>query len=571
MMLALASCKPGSKTTASKPVEKKSENTKLTPEQLMAYTTTYFNASREKMLGNMEDAENLYKQCIRLNPQEPSPYYELATIYTNQNKFAEALQLARKAAELAPKNEWFNYLYAGLLERTKQFNEAINVYEKLVKLNPGKIEYKYELADCYISTGKYNDAIEVYDEFEKTFGVTEEISVQKERLYVRAGNFDKAVSEVKKLVSSNPTETRYLHILAELYSANGKNEDAFQVYNEILRINSNDPYVHLSLADYYRDKKQNDKGYEELKLAFLNPELDIDIKIKILLSYYTLTENDNTLKSQAFELSQILVDKHPAEAKAHAINGDFLYREKRLEEARSNYRKAIQIDNSRFPLWSQLLVIDSELSDYKSLNEESKKAMELFPNQPVLYLFNGMSQIQSKNYQAAIEVLNEGRINVVDNRPLLSQFHANLGDAYNYLRNFEESDKNYEKALEYDPDNIYVLNNYSYYLSLRGEYLEKAAKMASRCNQLEPNNSSYQDTYAWILYHQNKLEDAKAWLERALENGGNKNPVILEHYGDVLFRLNDKDKAYLMWQTAKEKGQGSEKLDKKLAEKTLIE
>ncbi len=570
-MIALASCKPASKTTASSTPAEKSKSGKLTPEHLQMYTTTYFNATREKMRGNMEDAENLYKQCIRMNPEEPSAFYELATIYTNQNKYAEALQLARRASELSPKNEWFHYLYAGLLERTKQFDEAIKVYEKLTKINPEKIDYKYELADCYITAKKYSEAIKIYDEFEKIFGVTEEISVQKERLYVKTGNFDKAVAEVKKLISSNPLETRYLHILAELYSANSKNEDAFQVYNEILRLDSNDPFVHLSLADYYRDKKENEKGYQELKLAFENPDLDIDIKIKILLSYYTLTENDNTLKSQAFELSQILVDKHPTQAKAHAINGDFLYREKRLQEARTNYRKAIEIDNSRFPLWSQLLVINSELNDFKALGEESKKAMELFPTQPVLYLFNGMSCIQNKDYQSAIDILNEGRINVVENRPLLSQFHANLGDAYNYIRNYEESDKNYEKALEYEPDNIYVLNNYSYYLSLRGERLDRAAALSLHCNQIEPNNASYQDTYAWILYHQNKLEEAKTWLEKALENGGNKNPVILEHYGDVLFKLQDKDKAYLMWQTAKEKGKGSDLLDKKLAEKTLFE
>lgn len=538
---------------------------------MLEYTTLYFNASREKMLGNYEEAEALFKQCIRMNPLEGSSYYELSAIYTNQNKFAEALQLSRRAAELNPKNEWFLLLYGGLLERTKQYSEAAGIYQKLVKLNPEKVDYQYELGECYINAGKFNDAIKIYDHVESIYGVSEELSVQKERLYIRSGNFDKAVTEIKKLISSNPTETRYLHMLAELYTANSKLDDAFQVYSEILRLNQMDPYVHLSLADYYRSKQQNDKSYEEIKLAFENADLDIDIKIKILLSYYSLTETDNTLKGQAFELSSIITKVHPGEAKAYAIKGDFLYREKKLDEARTNFRKAIEIDNSRFPLWSQLLVIDSELLDYKALSEESKKAMELFPNQPIIYLFNGIASIQEKNYPGAVEALNEGRINVVDNKNLLSQFYAHLGDAYNYMQKFAESDNSYDKALELDPDNVYVLNNYSYYLSLRGENLERAARLSLRTNEIEPNNSSYQDTYAWILYRMSKFQEAKLWLEKAMENGGNKNPVILEHYGDVLFKMNEKEKAYLMWQTAKEKGKGSDFLDKKLADKTLYE
>lgn len=566
----LVSCKPAKQTAGSSGSAPKKDQ-KLSAQQQVEYTNLYFNATREKMLANFEEAEAMYKQCIRLNPAEASPYYELASIYTNRNKYAEALQFIREAVRLNPKNEWFLLLYGGLLQRTKQNQEAISAYQKLVKLNPSKIDYKYELAEVYINAGKLNDAIKIYDDLEKDFGVSEEVSVQKERLYIRAGQFDKAVAEVQKLISTNPTETRYLHMLAELYVANSKHDEAFEIYNQILRLNSQDPYVHLSLADYYRQKKDNAKGYQELKLAFENPELDIDIKIKIMLSYYSLTENDNTLKEQAFELSKLLTEVHPKEAKAYAIYGDFLYRERRLSEARDNYRKAIDIDNTRFPLWSQMLVISSELGDHKALVEDSKKALELFPNQPVLYLFNGIGNIQEKNYPAAIEALNEGRINVVDNKALLGQFYANLGDVHHYVKKYKESDEFYEKALEVDPDNLYVLNNYSYYLSVRNENLERAAKLSERSNMLDPSNPSYQDTYAWILYKQGKYAEAKAWLEKAIESGGSKNAVILEHYGDVLFKLGEKEKAYLQWQTAKEKGKGSDLLDKKVADKVLYE
>ena len=396
-------------------------------------------------------------------------------------------------------------------------------------------------------------------------------AIQKEKVYVKLGDADKAADEIKNLIKAFPDEFRYYGLLADLYIANDRYDEAFEAYNKILEIDPEDPYVHLSLADYYRNTGDNEKSFEELRIAFKNKNLDIDTKVQILLSYYSITETYPELKEQAFELNKILTKVHPEEAKAYTIYGDFLYREKKLKEAKYNFSKAIKYDNSKFEVWSQLLFIQSELQDFDSILVVSKNALELFPNQPIFYFFYGVGKLQKKEYKEAVEYLDMGKDYVIDNKPLLAQFYANMGDAYNSLEDYVESDKAYDKALELEPSNVYVLNNYSYYLSLRGEKLEKAEEMSALSNKLEPNQANYQDTYAWVLYKRGKYEEALKWLEKALSNGATNNGVILEHLGDVYYKLNDVSKALEYWKQAKDAGDASDQIDKKIADQKLYE
>jgi Tfp pilus assembly protein PilF len=126
-------------------------------------------------------------------------------------------------------------------------------------------------------------------------------------------------------------------------------------------------------------------------------------------------------------------------------------------------------------------------------------------------------------------------------------------------------------ALVFDPSNAYVLNNYSYFLSLRGEKLDEAGKMAEQANILSPNTASYEDTYGWVLYKSGKYSDAKDWLGKALKDGGAEDGTVLEHYGDILFKLNDIDGAVQYWMKAKTKNVESDTIDKKIAERKLYE
>ncbi len=546
-------------------------NKDLSDKETVQFKVLFFNANKERILGNYDLAETLFYQALKLDPNSAASMYELANIYTFQNNKRQALYYSRKAASIDPQNVWYQLQFANCLKDNKQFGSVIAVYERLVKNNPENFDFYYELANAYLVVGKLGDAIKVYDKIESKIGVTEEASMQKLKIYKMTKNTDKAVQEAKALIKTFPKEGKYYGMLGELYQDKGLNDKAMQAYNDLLAIDPTNAYVHLALADFYRSQKQDEKAFEEIKIAFQSTDLDIDTKVKILLSYYAITETYTELKSDADELCKIIITVHPDEAKAFSIYGDFLFRDKKFEDARTQYRKAIALDKEKYALWNQLLIIESELNDFAAMQKESEEAIELFPTQALPYFFSGASNIQLKHYQEAIDELSEGKEFVFENKLLLAQFYSSIGDAQYQLKNYAESDAAYDKSLELDSANAYVLNNYSYYLSLRDKELEKAEQMSKKSNDLDPNNSSYQDTYGWVLYQMKKYDDAKIWIEKALESGGKNSGTILEHYGDILYQLGDIENAIVYWIDAKKHNVVSNFIDKKIADRKIYE
>lgn len=534
-------------------------------------SSVFIDANKQKTLGNYTEAIKLFNQALELNPTDGASMYELARLYTIIGNTEMALKYADMAVKTEPENTYYLLFYAGLLQSNEDFESAAGIYENLIVLKPDNPEYYNRLAVAYLYAKEPMEAIRVYDELEELTGINEKSSLKKQSIYLQENKVDKAVEEMEKLINAFPMETKYYAILAEICMNNGMEDKALEAYNKIAEINADDPYIHISLADYYKKSGDYEHAFEELKLGFRNPNLDIDSKIQILIQYYTLNEIYSDLKEEAFELAEILMEVHPNDPKSYSIYGDFLYQDKQFEKARTAFRNVIALDSSKYLVWEQLLFTESELQDTEALYQESTRAIELFPEQPIPYLFAGGTLYEKKKWEECIRVLERGAYFVVSNDRLLAQFYAYLGDAYYQIEDIDKSDAYYDKVLMINPDHDYVLNNYAYYLSLRGENLEKAAKMAKRATELKPDSPSNQDTYGWVLYKLGYYDEAKLWIEKAIANNPEASPVMLEHLGDVYWKLDDKKQAVEYWEKAKEAGKGSEFLDKKVSDKTLYE
>ena len=510
-------------------------------------------AKKYQITDNIQKAQELYRIYIDRFPLDPVAYYELSRILGNKKEFAEAIKLSQKAVSLDPSNTWYRLYLADLYQEQGDYKNAVDIYEKIIAEHPGDLENYYQLAVLYIVAEKYHDAIKIYDKIEAKTGISEDISVQKEKIWLHLNDLQKAESEIQKLVNSDPANTKFLSMLAEFYMSNQMYEKALVLYNKILAADPGNPYIHMSLADYYRKTGNKEKAYEELKLGFANPNLDIDTKVNILLSFYTVNQLYSDLKDQAMTLAKILIETHPIEPKAHSIYGDLLLQDKQYEVARDEFLKVITLDSSKYVVWEQVIRLDLQLEKFDHLLEYSKRASELFPEQPIPWLFSGMAYYQTKKYDDAVKVLNTGLKLVVDNDERLSEFYMSLGDSYHALKQPDESDKAYEKALQLKDNNPYVLNNYSYYLSLRNKDLDKAEKMAKKAITLDPDNSSFEDTYGWVLYKLGRFDEAKTWISKALQDKEHSSGEVLEHYGDVLFKLGDTQNAVEYWIKAKTK------------------
>lgn len=529
----------------------------------------YYEAAKQKVLGNYDMALELFKQYQSSHPNDAATAYEMADIYSELKQASKAIPQAEKAVELDVENKWYKMLLFQLYQSEGRFEESGDIIKQLMLSEPENLEYIQEMALNQIYAGNLKDAIRTYDSMEELIGITEEISQQKQRIYLLMGKPDKAIAEIERLTTAFPEDTRYLEMLAEQYMSNKLADKALLTYQRILEIDPDNPYINISLSDYYRQKGDKAKSLEYLKAGFANPALDIDTKVQILLAYYTVNEIYSDRKEEAFSLAELMITAHPEEPKAWSIYADLLYQDKKLEEARDAFYKVIAIDSGKYLVWEQLLFVQSELNDSNAMAEEGERAISMFPQQPFLYLFAGVGRFQLKDYEKAAEHFSNGTKFTVANNKLLEQFYSYLGDTYFQLKDHAASDQAYEKALSLNPDNSLVLNNYAYYLSLRGEELDKAAEMAKKSVELDPENSSNQDTYGWVLFQLGKYEEAKEWIARAI-GSEEESAVVIEHYGDVLWMLGDRNEALKYWERALNLGEGSEFLEKKVQEKNYF-
>jgi tetratricopeptide (TPR) repeat protein len=548
----------------------KKEQKLLKEEQTLRQAEEFFvEGNKDFILGRFDKATDYFARALKIMPENAAFNFKIADSYVQQNNNEKAIFHAQKAYSIDSKNRFYGILLAQLYERTKKYKEAIKIYEKIVENHEGSDELLLNIANLQVFTNDFSGALKTYNKLEELYGLNEEIIRQKQLLYLKQNKLDEAILEWKKLIASNPDDQNLVIDLANLLFVNNRNLEAKKLLEETMAKYPDSPYASLMLSEVYKKEGKKEEAKVELQKAFASPNLNIDAKIGVLISMIRQIQADTIFKSELIELGNTLVKVHPNEAKAFAMNGDILAIQEKKQPALQNYIQSVSLDNSHYKIWQQIIFLASELNQNDTIIKYSEKAVEIFPSQPIFYYYAGSAFHQKKNYVKAIEQFSTGKKITINNNDLVVQFLSQLGDSYNAIKNHPKSDSSYDEALLLDPENVHVLNNYSYYLSLRKEQLEKAKKMCEKMLIKSPNEAAYLDTYAWVLYQLKDYENAKIYIEKALLK--TNDATIIEHYGDILFQIGDKTNAIIQWQKAK-KGEGySDLLDKKIESKQLYE
>jgi tetratricopeptide (TPR) repeat protein len=512
----------------------------------------------------------LFEKLVQRTPANGAGHYMLATALVKLDRADDAISASKKAYDLDKTNIFYAQQLAELYAKKRKYAEAAQIYEVLTVQSPENIQYGIELAAVYVFNDQFDKAISAYDRLEKSIGVTEEITRQKQQLYLRQNNLEKALAESRKLIAAEPSEVSYRVEMAEILIANDRLVEAVTPLEEALKINPDEAQAHVLLADIYRRNGDVEKCNRELKLVFANSNLEAEPKIRVLSGYLKMLKTEEEIKD-ALQLAKQLADTHPNESKTNVIYADMLMRTGKKAEARDMYAKAARLDGSVFEIWGAVLQLDGELNQIDSMLVHSELALEVFPNQGMLWYSNGTANLMKKDYTKAISSLEESLKLITDKPDMVPFIHAQMGDAYNGLSDHAKSDASYELALKGNPDNDHVLNNYSYFLSLRKEKLDLALKMSTKLVEMHGTNPTYLDTHAWVLYILKDYKKAKTYLERALAADSTVSGTIIEHYGDVLFKLGERENAVAQWRKAKSKGETTELLDKKIATGALHE
>lgn len=537
----------------------------------------FLEALRQRSLKQYDAAADNLLRCLCLDPNKAAVYSELANlnISCGKNKLAKNYML--KAVSLDPTNIWTNQVLAQLYTDNNEYELAATTFEQILKKDPDNADYYYYmLAQLYTKNQQYDKAIKAWDGLEETNGISDRITMEKFKLYVAQDKVNKAFDEIDKLIKAFPMDAKYKVLKGDLYQAVGKNEKAESAYKKVLKSDPNNSVAKTQLAMLYISNKRENEGMNMIKSVLGDSLADIDIK-KNILAYVSQDSIVMTRIDDSIFLN--LIKMHPNEEFPYLAYSSFLLDKKNLDGFKY-MRKALEINPKYEDSWNLLINYYMMENDTIGIYNACTEALEHFPENANFYYTLGIVYQNMDKKDSTIYAWNKA-VNLLkgQNLTLASVIQGSVGDVYSSLGKKEAAYAAYDSAIVLDEKNMLVLNNYAYFLACDGKELQKAERMSAMTVQAHPKNATFLDTYAWVFFKQGNYLLAMMYIEQALANGGGDNAELLEHYGDILFMNENKDKANDFWKRAYDlhqtgdpsKYEGLDKLKQKIESGTYVE
>jgi tetratricopeptide (TPR) repeat protein len=519
-----------------------------------------------------------FLRASELNPTNAAIGYKIAEVLVKSGKdedFQKASVYIEQALRLEKKNKYYYLLASNIYNSLGLFGKSTQILEALVKEVPETEEYLYELASIYQFDKKDDEAIKTYNRAENALGVNEISSLQKQRIYLEKGKINEAIREVEKLIEAFPEEERYVMAFAEMLAQNKQLPRAISFLESHLKLNPQSSSAKMLLGGLYRDDGQEKRSREMVLELVSDPQASLTSKLIVLGTYNATIAQAKSkgISDLGFEHFVVgLFEKVQAtdanNSSVQMVGGDLFLTLERKVEARDMYAKSIRLGAKGFEVWQNLLFLETQAQLYDSVITHGEEALELFPNQGMVYYFNGYAYLRKKDFAPAVQQLEQAKKLSASDLPQVAEINGMLGDAYQALNQYDKSASAYDEALAFNPMNDIILNNYSYYLSLRKADLDKAEKMSSLLIKQHPDKSAYLDTHAWVLYHREKYKEAKKVMERALALE-KPSAINYEHYGDILFKLGNIDEAVAQWRKAKALDSKNQEIERKIANRKI--
>ena len=539
--------------------------------QDLAKNAEYFSKGlEEKYNENYPVAIYNFEQALLYYNDDDASMYELSDLYQMVGRDTEAFSMINHAAELQPDNKWYQIRLAQFCVKNGDYQSFVNIYDKLIENEPENLEYLEAYINVLLRMGEYDKVLEKLDVLEVQVGKNEYIFLQRIQIYDEQGKKSQAIEEMEKLVEFMPDNTHYRALLAEAYRKVKRDKDAYRQYLKIKEIEPDNKYINISLMDYYQSMGELDKAFDEFIAAIKNKNLDYETKAQIY-DFWFQKQDIKDVIDDAEEAGKAFMEMYPDKSIGYYIIGSVYFNKQDYTSAKEYYNMALEREANSFVSLYQLSLCYIDLNDYQGLIEITDKAKAFYPEQPVFYLFNGIGYFNIKDYENTIKALEKGR-NLSANKDLTADFDTYIGDTYMLLKNNKKAFESYDRVLRAKPDNIYVLNNYAYYLSLDNHDFDKALQMSAKTIQAEPKNPTYLDTYAWILYKLDRYDEALKYMNKVFKYDKNPQGINYEHLGDIQYKLGDTKNAVKNWKKAKKAGgEVSDFLDKKIKDERLYE
>lgn len=535
----------------------------------------FFEAVRQQNEENFDAAFDLYQHALEIDSAAPEVYYQLSVFYSQLKEDSVALGYMVKASKLNPDNPYYLERVAQAYSALQNFPKAIEAYEHLWNMDHNSTDVLQILLRLYQQQKDYKQMLATLNRIETAEGGSEQITMAKMQVYDMMNDKKAAYKELKSLAEEHPLDLSYQVMLGNWIMQNGKQRDAFKIFQQALKEEPDNAYAQSSLYDYYVAAGQSQQAQVLLEELLTNPRTETATKATLLRQYVMRNERQGGDSTQVLRLFDMTLAQPQSAPDLAEMKAAYMILKHMPQDSIDNaWRKVLAIAPDDATARAHLLQSLVERQDWKEVAGMCRTAQEYNPDEMAFYYYEGVAEYQLKENDKALEAFRRGvsQINSESDASMVSDFYAIMGDILHEKGLAKEAYAAYDSCLQWKDDNISCLNNYAYFLSEESQDLQKAEQMSYRTIKAEPNNPTYLDTYAWILFRQKRFDEARKYIELALKNDSDsvQSAVLLEHAGDICANGGDMDAALKYWQKSLEAGSESATLPKKIQMKKYI-
>lgn len=560
------------KSTREKPAVALAQSS-LTPEQQRKYDYFFLEAMRLKEKKDYASAFGLLQHCLDIHPNAASALYEVSQYYMFLRQVPQGQEALEKAVANAPDNYWYSQGLASLYQQQNELDKAVTLLEQMVVRFPAKQDPLFNLLDLYGRQEKYDEVISTLNRLEKRMGKNEQLSMEKFRIYLQMKDDKKAFQEIESLVQEYPMDMRYQVILGDVYLQNGKKQEAYDVYQKVLAAEPDNPMAIFSMASYYKQTGQEELYQQQLDTLLLNKKVTPDTKVGVMRQMIVENEQADKDSTQIIALFDRIMKQEQDDPQIPMLYAQYLLSKNMEAESVPVLEQVVDLDPTNNAARMMLIGAAVKKEDYKKIIKVCEPGIEATPDALEFYYYLAVAYNQAEKPDSVISICKRALEHKTADgkKEIVSEFYSILGDMYHTQKQMKEAYAAYDSALVYNPSNIGALNNYAYYLSVERRDLDKAEEMSYKTVKAEPNNATYLDTYAWILFEKGNYAEARIYIDNAMKSeGGDKSDVIVEHCGDIYYMTGDVDGALTYWKKALEMGSESKTLKQKIEKKKYI-
>ena len=544
----------------------------LTPEQQRKYDYFFLEAMRLKEKKDYASAFGLLQHCLDIHPNAASALYEVSQYYMFLRQVPQGQEALEKAVASAPDNYWYSQGLASLYQQQNELDKAITLLEQMAVRFPGKQDPLFNLLDLYGRQEKYDEVISTLNRLEKHMGKNEQLSMEKFRIYLQMKDDKKAFQEIESLVQEYPMDMRYQVILGDVYLQNGKKQEAYDVYQKVLAAEPDNPMAIFSMASYYKQTGQEGLYQQQLDTLLLNKKVTPDTKVSVMRQMIVENEQADKDSTQIIALFDRIMKQEQDDPQIPMLYAQYLLSKNMEAESVPVLEQVVDLDPTNKAARMMLVGTAVRKEDYKQIIKVCEPGIEATPDALEFYYYLAIAYNQAEQPDSVVSICKRALEHTTadSKKEVVSDFYSILGDMYHTQKQMKEAYAAYDSALVYNPSNIGALNNYAYYLSVERRDLDKAEQMSYKTVKAEPNNATYLDTYAWILFEKGNYAEARIYIDNAMKSDDEKSDVIVEHCGDIYYMTGDVDGALSYWKKALEMGSESKTLKQKIEKKKYI-